>query len=345
MLKWNNNNTITNDNIKRPKKITGTRFASVLGLNKWTTEFQVWCEITRSYNLPFEENQYTRAGKTIEPKVIEYLKSFYYGADAIVTPEDIYGADPFQKTWGDFYPEEPIFGGMWDALLVDPDTKEIQAIIEIKTTKRAEDWVGGDAPIFQSMQGALYAHLKDCPKVIMTGTILEDEDYINPENFVVNSSNTFIDEFSLTDRFPNLAKSITRAETWWKDHVETGISPKYNEKRDAEYLDPLRTHYVPITEDNISELLDKIDDLQDKVDAFKVTENELKQAKDQLKEYMMDKFRDGDTKVETESKKYTYTLSKSERSSVDSRKLKKDGLYDQYCRTSTVYTLRNTERE
>lgn len=28
---------------KNPKKITGTRFASVLGLDKWNTDFKTWC--------------------------------------------------------------------------------------------------------------------------------------------------------------------------------------------------------------------------------------------------------------------------------------------------------------
>ena len=50
------------------KKITGTRFAAIMGLNKWTTPFNAWCAITRTYEEPFEDTIYTVAGKTIEPK-------------------------------------------------------------------------------------------------------------------------------------------------------------------------------------------------------------------------------------------------------------------------------------
>ena len=40
---------------KRPKKLTATRFATVLGLNPWSTPFEVWCEVTRTWQRPFED--------------------------------------------------------------------------------------------------------------------------------------------------------------------------------------------------------------------------------------------------------------------------------------------------
>ena len=55
---------------KKPKKITATRFATVMGLNPYKTEFETWCEITRTYEKPFEDSIYTIAGKAIEPNVI-----------------------------------------------------------------------------------------------------------------------------------------------------------------------------------------------------------------------------------------------------------------------------------
>ena len=52
-MKWNDDKTITITPPKRPKKITGTRFAAIMGLNKWTTPFNAWCAITRTYEEPF----------------------------------------------------------------------------------------------------------------------------------------------------------------------------------------------------------------------------------------------------------------------------------------------------
>ena len=102
-IKWNSDHTITVDPPKRPKKITGTRLASILGLNKWSTPFATWCEITKTYQEPFEDTIYTIAGKTIEPKQAEYARKY---ATNLITPTDVYGKDYFNKTFGDFFPED-----------------------------------------------------------------------------------------------------------------------------------------------------------------------------------------------------------------------------------------------
>lgn len=94
---------------KRPKKLTATRFATVLGLNPWSTPFEIWCEVTRTYQKPFEDTIYTIAGKTIEPKQAQYMKDAYF-MNNLVTPTDIYGADYFKKTFGDFFHDVPVFG-------------------------------------------------------------------------------------------------------------------------------------------------------------------------------------------------------------------------------------------
>ena len=52
-MKWNDDKTITITPPAKPKKITGTRFAAIMGLNKWTSPFNAWCAITRTYEEPF----------------------------------------------------------------------------------------------------------------------------------------------------------------------------------------------------------------------------------------------------------------------------------------------------
>ena len=101
---------------KRPKKLTATRFATVLGLNPWSSPFEVWCEITRTYRKTFEDTIYTRAGKIIEPKQAEYMKNTYFMSN-LVTPTDRFGEDYFKRTFGDFFPDVAVFGGMWVYLL------------------------------------------------------------------------------------------------------------------------------------------------------------------------------------------------------------------------------------
>ena len=187
-MKWNDDGTITITPPAKPKKCTGTRFAAIMGLNQWTTPFNTWCAITRTYEEPFEDTIYTLAGKAIEPKQADYMKEKYFWKK-LITPTDVFGKDYFKKTWGDFFHEQPIFGGMWDYLFVDKDGKPV-TVMEMKTTKRAEDWVDG-IPEYYALQAALYAYLLGVDDVIMVCSILEDKDYDKPEEFVVTADNTF----------------------------------------------------------------------------------------------------------------------------------------------------------
>ena len=59
---------------------------------------------------------------------------------------------------------------------------------------------------------------------------------------------------------------------------------------------------------------------------------------------MATQFRDGDKKVEIGGKKYTWTVTKSERNSLDSTTLKKElpDVFNKYTKTSEVYTLKKS---
>ena len=150
-IKWLEGNRIQIDPPTRTKKITGTKFATILGLNPWSSDFEIWCAVTKTWEQPFVDNQYVNAGKIIEPLQAEYMKKSY-GMD-IKTPTDIYGEDYFKKTWGDFFPENPHLGGMWDYLGLDEDGN-VESVLEMKTTKRAEDWEN-DVPEYYALQAAL----------------------------------------------------------------------------------------------------------------------------------------------------------------------------------------------
>ena len=160
-IKWNGNH-IEVTAPKKPKKITGTHLPTVLGVNPFATPFEVWCRCTRTYEIPFEGNKYTNAGRVIEPKVFDFLRKSMGFGDKLITPEDVYGEDHFKKTWGDFYPNVPIYGGMWDALIQGEDGKP-EYVVEIKTVQvdghsgsLEERWKDGEAPHYQALQAALY---------------------------------------------------------------------------------------------------------------------------------------------------------------------------------------------
>ena len=351
-VKWNDTNIELMEKPKRTKKITGTKFASILGFNSWSTPFQQWCEITRAYNQPFEDTVYTIAGKVIEPKVTDYLKDIYFSKDTVITPTDVYGENPFKVTYGDFFPQHKVLGGMWDALYKDGDKN---AVIEIKTTKRSEDWLNAngemESPIYYALQASLYAYLLGIDDVYMTVTFLKDEDYLDPESFVPNASNTNIEHFKVSERFPMFDEYIQYVLDWHEKYIVTGISPDYDSSRDSEYLRALSTNEKKIEDTSdvyLQELVKNLDELypllEEKKNELKEIEKPIKDIQNELKEIMTTKFRQGDTDVRITSSTKVYTLSKSSRDSVDLNKLKEDGL-NQYITTTEIFTLRIKENK
>lgn len=338
-MEWLEGNKIKVVPPKRPKKLTATRFATVLGLNPWSTPFEVWCEITRTYQKPFEETIYTAAGKTIEPKQAQFMKKSYFMTN-IVTPTDIYGEDYFNRTYGDFFKDEPIFGGMWDYLLFDENKKPV-TVLEMKTTKRAEDWAK-DIPEYYALQAALYAYLLGVDDAIMVASFLSDKDYKDPSQFVPSAKNTITVPFKVSERYPEFKKLVKKAEKWWKDHVETGISPAFDEKADAEILKELRTNTLN-PESDIEALLREGEELKAEIDRLSAPieplEKRLKVVTDIIKQHALAQFRDGDKKVSIRGEKYEWNVSRSETSEIDKDGLKADGLLAKYTRAKVSYRI------
>lgn len=328
---------------KKPKKITGTRFAAIMGKNTWNTPFKTWCEITRTYEEPFEDTIYTIAGKAIEPKQAEYMRRAYF-MTGLKTPTDIFGENYFKHTFGDFFKDEPIFGGMWDYLLYDESGKPT-TVLEMKTTKRSEDWEN-DIPEYYALQAALYAYLLGVDSVMMVASFLEDKDYKAPEAFVPSSKNTIVIPFKVSERYPDFDKLIKKAEKWWKSCVEGGVSPTFDEKKDADILKVLRTNTLN-PETDIKSVMEEAEALQEEIERVSATvadkEKRLKTLKDIIKEQAMKSFRDGDKSVALKSKRYVWAVSRTERKDIDKDALKADGLLDKYS-TKSVVTYRLTNK-
>ena len=324
---------------KKPKKITATRFATILGLNPWSSAFEVWCEITKTYQKPFEDTIYTIAGKTIEPKQIDYMHRAY-GMYNLKTPTDIYGTDYFKKTWGDFFHDWDVLGGMWDSLLVDENGKP-EAVLEFKTTKRAEDWAN-DVPEYYALQAALYAYMLGVDDVIMVASFLESKDYEHPKNFVPSASNTITVEFKVSERYPDFHRMVAQAVAWWNTHVVTGISPDFDEKKDAEILKALRTNNVnPDT--NIDALIAEAESLKTELEAVYASvadkEKQLKTLNDHIKKVLMDAFRPNDVAVEHKGGSYVWSVTKHESTEIDKAALEADGLLDKYSRKKETFRI------
>ena len=163
---------------KRTKKITGHRFPSILELNKYQTPFGAWCEITGLVTLPFEDNKYTIAGKTIEPKQIDYAKQKFPN---ILSMEEYYGNSIDDYRYSNFKDLGRIFDGVRDFVSVKNDGKTIAMVGECKTSSKPQDWANNNVPVDYLCQGMLYSYLDKLDKILYVSSFLQPMDYNNPE--------------------------------------------------------------------------------------------------------------------------------------------------------------------
>ena len=171
---------------KQHKLLTGTRFASCLGLNPYSSPFQIWCECTKLVIPPYEETMYTKAGRIIEPLQREYISKYFPN---IRGPEQYFGEAYEVYKWNFFDAKFKPYGGLWDAVSTKNNEKDIAMVVEFKTANSAAKWVDGP-PIYYLMQGALYAKMLGLDKVLFVASFLSPMDYAHPEEFVPNETNT-----------------------------------------------------------------------------------------------------------------------------------------------------------
>lgn len=321
--------------------VTGTRFASILGLNPWSTPFQMWCEITKAAKPPFEGNIYTEAGNAIEPKVVQYLKDSLY--QYTLDPEEYYGKMMYHNIRFNFYPDEKIFGGMWDCVMtMKKDPTKIRAIGEIKTSKRPQDWQDGP-PLYYLLQVCLYAYLSKVEKIFLSVSFLEDIDYGHPERYVPSEENTKIFSYNLSEitvpimengqlnnyTFEELVKKVLK---WYDTYVGTGRSPEFDEDKDAEYLKILR-EASPKNDQDVDQIIEELNKTASLIESIKKDkglaelEGKEKKLKEALKAHLAEQLGPDDKSVKYTNWQYAQTKSKFV---PDEKKMKADGIFDNY---------------
>lgn len=342
-------NTIVLDKVpKRIKKITGTRFASILGLDSWKSPFKTWCDMTGVYKEPFEDTVYTIAGKVIEPKVIAYLdKRYHFGKGKLVDPLTWFGKTTEELRY-DHFPDQKILGGMWDA-------RTDKVVYELKTSKRVEDWWQDgefDAPANYKLQGALYAYLLGLDEFVMVLSITDDAILANPETFEPSPKNTFFRKYSLERDLPNFPYLVESALEWYDKHITKGVSPEWSntDARDKEVLAALTTQVIPVNvEDPISALIAEIEPLQAEVDTVKDSiaekDKRLSALKDELKAQMLPRMTETDKKINQTGAAFKFELSKGQRKGYDEKAMKADGVLEKYQTITETITLRMSKIE
>ena len=233
-----------NKNKKYFKKITGSRFASILKLNQYASPVQAWCTIVNIYKDDMDPTL-AKVGNYIEPKVRDYVTK--------LTNIKFKTYIPSQINWNVF--EDDVFGGIPDGEPINDKGEfaynEGLPMLEIKTSsedKLAYEKVNGslrmkkdtnDYPMVKEIGGKkktwflddkfnisneyrfqllLYLHLRKVKNGMFAVAFLKPEDYVHPENFDPKTHEIHLVNLKI-DNEPNLQKSIDYGRKWYKKYV------------------------------------------------------------------------------------------------------------------------------
>ena len=182
----------------------------------------------------------------------------------------------------------------------------------------------------------------DTTKWRLLGTNEEHPEQVSPS---YANGNVYIDEFSVSQRYPNFEMYIEKATAWWNAYVLTGNSPVFDEKKDAEILKALRTNTVDTTD--LIYLFSTAEKLKAEIEEVTSTivtkEKELKTILEEIKKLALVQFREGDTKVSMKGDKYEWVLSKTTSTEIDKSSLEADGLLEKYTKSKINYRLTTSE--
>ena len=336
----------------RFKYITGTRFASCLGLNPYSTPFQIWCECTRLVTPPFEETIYIKAGRVIEPKQREYISKKFPN---IVSPEDYFGEIFDKVRWNFFKDEDKPFAGCWDAVSTKDNHRDIAMVVEFKTASDPRKWNNNQIPVYYLLQGGLYAKLLGLDRVLFVASFLDKLDYAHPEDFVPNEDNTIMLVKKLNEiviekdgQLFTIDDLFEQAKDFWETYVKTGVSPEFDEVKDKEYLDIIRTS-KPINDTSLESLCDSAKELVDNIEKLKDStgitsmEKELKTIEASIKQGLMDSLQEGETKASCKQYKLsgTTTMKFNEKAFAE----KHPNTYEKFLEPSLTYRLSKIKNE
>lgn len=345
----NKKQIILNKKPTRFKYLTGTRLAGILGLNPYTTPFQIWCECTRLVTPPYEETIYTKAGRIIEPLQREYVAKKFPN---IVSPEEYFGEVFEQVRWNFFREDQKPFAGCWDAVSTKDNKRDIMMVVEFKTASDPRKW-DNTIPIYYELQGALYAKLLGLDRVLFVASFLDKLDYAHPESFIPNEDNTIMVVKKLSDivielngEYLSIDETLEKAKELWQTYIETGISPEFDEKLDKQYLDIIRTSQ-PINDTSLEDLCDRASEIEDEIaklyanSGIESLEKELKTIKENIKKGLMDSLKEGELKASCKQ----YNLRGTKSIKFDEKAFKADHPkeYDKYSTESVTFRLSKTK--
>lgn len=235
------------------KKITGSRFASIFEINKYTSPFKVWTTMVNIFKDVMDPTL-SIVGSTIEPKLRDYASKH------LNTQYLVY--EPAKVKW-DIFKDNDYFGGIPDGEPCDNNGKLDYSkglMVEIKTSsadklvyetinnslvmkkdekgfpvvkeedgKKNEWFFNGKIviPNEYRLQLGLYLYLRNQASGYFVIGFLRPEDYAKPEAFVAEDHEIHIVKMNI--KRSEIEQYINYAKQWYDKYIKTGISPEMTE--------------------------------------------------------------------------------------------------------------------
>ncbi|TCG11498.1 hypothetical protein C4B24_01840 [Mycoplasma marinum] len=208
------------------KKMGGSSIGDVLETDQFKSPFKAFARMSW-IDMPILDKKYINAGIAIEPKVLDLIAS-QPGV------ESVRGFDAKKYNYDYFAGKDDIIGGLPDGL-----AQPGNIVIEVKTAgaKKLDQWKRFGVPEGYLKQAQLYTYLMGFKTYAIVGTFLEEEDYHLPSLYPIKKRRTKTWPFTINTK--QVEDDIAFVKKWYTKHVELGVSPQFNEKRDADLIDYL----------------------------------------------------------------------------------------------------------
>ncbi|MGZ9800595.1 MAGa7180 family putative nuclease [Mycoplasma sp. AC1221] len=224
----------TFDKFRGYKKIGGSSVGDILIENKYKSQFNAFCHITR-LKLPVLSKKYINAGTILEPKIFDLLRA---------KSPNLYIENYEAKNFNYDY-----FAGVDDVLSGVPDgyIPSLNRILEIKTAgeSKKDKWEIEGVDASYRKQAQLYAYLmsKKLNKPITTYSIIAaflidaQGDYLNPQAVDLNKRK--IKSYTFNVNNAEVEEDIRLVKEWYYKYTSTDTSPQFDFSDDADQLEYL----------------------------------------------------------------------------------------------------------
>ena len=302
-------------------KVTGTSISSVIGENPWATPFSACVRMMRLYNEDISDKPSVHAGSVMEPKILDYFGAVHGDEIFSVRTGD-------HETWASDF-EDDIFGGHIDGLMPDG------SVVEVKTSSRPQDW-DGKIPYHYHLQASLYSHFLNAPHIVFLVAFTDKDILADPDSFIPSPDNCIRVDTEKADGFDGI---MEQAREFYRDYVLNDRTPVPDmsnpiDRQVVEYLDAQLWN-----EEDVIEAVGEIETLSERIDGLSALQKELTAKKDIVSVYM-----DYNRTNRAEGKEWVLEKVPRTRTAVDTGALKKDGLYDTYCKTTTYKQLKLSKK-